>query len=85
MTFGEILPHLIAGKRARFGRVETEYLGASREYVQLSGLPLNVLELVDEYIDADGGLTRLIRPLALSRRLLTRNDWELVDAKGKEK
>lgn len=83
MTFAEILPALLAGKRVYLrGRVGNPLgpIGSDREYFRLPPEPCDTLELVIE-IDARNGAPGLreCRQITLSRALLKRDDWEIVE------
>ncbi|MBR5243539.1 MAG: hypothetical protein IKW13_04820 [Thermoguttaceae bacterium] len=84
MKFSEILPGLLAGKRAIPARREAEYIGSTREYVRLGFGGKGRLELVVEY-DAIGGRTTFVYPFRLTRRLLERGDWEFTQEQERRK
>ena len=72
MKFEEVLPGLLAGRRARM-RKRALY-EAAREYVRLGPWRKDELEIVLEYEN-----DVYIRPFLLTRRALERDDWEIVD------
>ena len=82
MTFAEILPALLAGKRVYLrGRVGNPLgpIGSDREYFRLPPEPRDTLELVAERKKTTGDFTRYIRRFPLTRFELERDDWEFVD------
>ena len=84
MTFGKILPALLAGKRVRLRGIPPFYTDDEVcEFIRLTSFG-NALELVTE-TTLRGKTLEFTRPLPWSRNLFERDDWELVDSKGKEK
>ena len=77
MKFAEVLPGLLAGRRARM-RKRALY-DADREYVRLGSWRKDELELVAEYDNAGGRPSQYVRPFLLTRNNLERDDWELLD------
>ena len=84
MTFGKILPALLAGKRVRLRGMPPFHTGKNVcEFIRLTASG-DALELVTE-TTSRGNTLEFTRPLPWSRNLLERDDWELVDAKGEGK
>lgn len=84
MTFGKILPALLAGKRVRLRGMPPFHTEKEVcEFIRLTASG-DALELVSE-IKFKGKPVEYPRPLPWSRNLLERDDWELVDAKGEGK
>jgi len=77
MKFADVLPGLLAGRRARM-RKRALY-DAEREYVRLGDWRKDELEIVLEYDNVGGRPSQYIRPFLLTRNNLERDDWELID------
>lgn len=84
MKFAQILPELLAGKRARL-RKKAPDDPQTIEYFRLPNGWEAELELVAERRSPNAGFSQCIRRFPLKRFELERDDWELIDAKGKEK
>ena len=78
MTFAQILPALLAGRRVRLRRKAPDD-PRTVEYFQLPNRWEAELELVAERKKTTGDFTRYIRRFPLTRFELERDDWEFVD------
>jgi hypothetical protein len=86
MKFEEILPGLLAGRRARlWGKRERLYSfgddvrAADREYLRIGKGELGDLEIVAEYDNPGRAPSLCIRTFTLRRNTFERDDWEFVD------
>lgn len=84
MKFAEVLPGLLAGRRARLRNRPLDDGGADREYLRLGAYQLDELEIVSEYDNRDGRPHLYIRPFPLRRSEFRRDDWEFVDDETSE-
>ena len=78
MTFAQILPDLLAGRRARLRKRAPDDPRAF-EYFRLPDGWESELELVAERRSPNAGFSQHIRRFPLRRFELERNDWELLD------
>ncbi|MBP3531120.1 MAG: hypothetical protein IJE97_12210 [Thermoguttaceae bacterium] len=78
MTFAQILPDLLAGRRARLRKRAPDDPRAF-EYFRLPDGWESELELVAERRSPNAGFSQYIRRFPLRRFELERNDWELLD------
>lgn len=78
MTFAQILPDLLAGRRVRLRKRAPDDPRAF-EYFRLPDGWESELELVAERRSPNAGFSQYIRRFSLRRFELERNDWELLD------
>ena len=78
MTFAQILPDLLAGRRARLRKRAPDDPRAF-EYFRLPDGWESELELVAERRSPNAGFSQYIRRFPLRRFELERNDWEWLD------
>ena len=83
MKFADVLPGLLAGRRARLRNRPLDG-GADREYLRLGACRLDELEIVSEYDNPGGRPSLYVRPFPLRRSEFRRDDWEFVDDEENE-
>ena len=83
MTFGQILPCLLKGERAKMWEHLRYDPFSSREYLRLDNYVKAEVEHVVEYDNKGGRPSQIVRRYPLTRGALKRGDWELVNAKEK--
>ena len=83
MKFADVLPGLLAGRRARLRNRPLDG-DADREYLRLDSCRLDELEIVSEYDNPGGRPSLYVRPFPLRRSEFRRDDWEFVDEETSE-
>ena len=84
MKFADVLPGLLAGRRARLRNRPLDDGGADREYLRLGSCRLDELEIVAEYDNPGGRPSLCVRPFPLRRSEFRRDDWEFIDDEERE-
>lgn len=83
MKFADVLPGLLAGRRARLRKRAPDDPRAF-EYFRLPESWESELELVAERKSPDAGFSQFIRRFPLKRFELERDDWEFIDDEERE-
>ncbi|MBQ1277734.1 MAG: hypothetical protein IIY07_03710 [Thermoguttaceae bacterium] len=84
MKFADVLPGLLAGRRARLRNRPLDDGDADREYLRLGACRLDELEIVAEYDNPGGRPSLYVRPFPLRRSEFRRDDREFIDEETSE-